>query len=251
MLRSLVGSEMCIRDRHSIEERAVLVGAETHVTKLLDNISLCAVSCEGVATLLMDTVAQLGLSNSLGAATIRFAMVSSVVAEVITEPLLSADTLLHCELLDPCVVDITLGLITNDRRVCRDQLSQFAGALDVSAPSGLFEEARMAAHSKSMAALGTQLETFTATLRAGVASDEVPVSRSPFTGVACKSLHSDTTLYLLQTGILTDSPSVSEAPSDLSDACLLYTSDAADEEDSVDLGGRRIIKKKKNTRMKG
>eukprot|EP00658_Telonema_sp_P-2_P026822 TRINITY_DN20861_c0_g1_i1.p1 TRINITY_DN20861_c0_g1~~TRINITY_DN20861_c0_g1_i1.p1 ORF type:complete len:203 (+),score=57.90 TRINITY_DN20861_c0_g1_i1:86-610(+) len=30
--------------------------------------------------------------------------------------------------------------------------------------------------------------------------------------------------------------------------CLLYTSDAADEEDSVDLGGRRIIKKKKNNR---
>eukprot|EP00658_Telonema_sp_P-2_P016463 TRINITY_DN16396_c0_g1_i1.p1 TRINITY_DN16396_c0_g1~~TRINITY_DN16396_c0_g1_i1.p1 ORF type:complete len:193 (+),score=14.85 TRINITY_DN16396_c0_g1_i1:346-924(+) len=29
------------------------------------------------------------------------------------------------------------------------------------------------------------------------------------------------------------------------DTCLLYTSDAADEEDSVDLGGRRIIKKKK------
>src|SRR5664280_2109599 len=29
------------------------------------------------------------------------------------------------------------------------------------------------------------------------------------------------------------------------DNCLLYTSDAADEEDSVDLGGRRIIKKKK------
>src|SRR5674536_122546 len=28
-------------------------------------------------------------------------------------------------------------------------------------------------------------------------------------------------------------------------ACLLYTSDAADEEDSVDLGGRRIITKKK------
>eukprot|EP00658_Telonema_sp_P-2_P004473 TRINITY_DN11669_c0_g1_i1.p1 TRINITY_DN11669_c0_g1~~TRINITY_DN11669_c0_g1_i1.p1 ORF type:complete len:472 (+),score=69.77 TRINITY_DN11669_c0_g1_i1:435-1850(+) len=28
-------------------------------------------------------------------------------------------------------------------------------------------------------------------------------------------------------------------------ACLLYTSDAADEEDSVDLGGRRIIKQKK------
>eukprot|EP00656_Telonema_subtile_P006081 TRINITY_DN12790_c0_g1_i2.p1 TRINITY_DN12790_c0_g1~~TRINITY_DN12790_c0_g1_i2.p1 ORF type:complete len:135 (-),score=16.31 TRINITY_DN12790_c0_g1_i2:59-463(-) len=29
--------------------------------------------------------------------------------------------------------------------------------------------------------------------------------------------------------------------------CLLYTSDAADEEDSVDLGGRRIIKKKKRS----
>eukprot|EP00658_Telonema_sp_P-2_P041079 TRINITY_DN29379_c0_g1_i2.p1 TRINITY_DN29379_c0_g1~~TRINITY_DN29379_c0_g1_i2.p1 ORF type:complete len:110 (-),score=12.20 TRINITY_DN29379_c0_g1_i2:58-387(-) len=31
--------------------------------------------------------------------------------------------------------------------------------------------------------------------------------------------------------------------------CLLYTSDAADEEDSVDLGGRRIIKKKKRKLM--
>ena len=32
--------------------------------------------------------------------------------------------------------------------------------------------------------------------------------------------------------------------------CLLYTSDAADEEDSVDLGGRRIIKKKKLKKSK-
>ena len=32
---------------------------------------------------------------------------------------------------------------------------------------------------------------------------------------------------------------------DLSTVCLLYTSDAADERSSVDLGGRRIIKKKK------
>ena len=30
-------------------------------------------------------------------------------------------------------------------------------------------------------------------------------------------------------------------------ACLLYTSDAADERSSVDLGGRRIIKKKKES----
>ena len=33
----------------------------------------------------------------------------------------------------------------------------------------------------------------------------------------------------------------------LSLACLLYTSDAADERSSVDLGGRRIIKKKKSS----
>ena len=32
--------------------------------------------------------------------------------------------------------------------------------------------------------------------------------------------------------------------------CLLYTSDAADEEDSVDIGGRRIIKKKKKEKKK-
>ena len=32
--------------------------------------------------------------------------------------------------------------------------------------------------------------------------------------------------------------------------CLLYTSDAADERSSVDLGGRRIIKTKKNNKTK-
>ena len=31
--------------------------------------------------------------------------------------------------------------------------------------------------------------------------------------------------------------------------CLLYTSDAADERSSVDLGGRRIIKKKKTVEI--
>ena len=31
--------------------------------------------------------------------------------------------------------------------------------------------------------------------------------------------------------------------------CLLYTSDAADERSSVDLGGRRIIKKNKNRKL--
>ena len=33
--------------------------------------------------------------------------------------------------------------------------------------------------------------------------------------------------------------------------CLLYTSDAADERSSVDLGGRRIIKKKKKAENYG
>ena len=33
---------------------------------------------------------------------------------------------------------------------------------------------------------------------------------------------------------------------EISQPCLLYTSDAADERSSVDLGGRRIIKKKNN-----
>ena len=35
-----------------------------------------------------------------------------------------------------------------------------------------------------------------------------------------------------------------EPPDPVRQACLLYTSDAADERSSVDLGGRRIIKKK-------
>ena len=34
-----------------------------------------------------------------------------------------------------------------------------------------------------------------------------------------------------------------------SSRCLLYTSDAADERSSVDLGGRRIIKKKKRRKQ--
>src|SRR5665648_1216883 len=49
---------------------------------------------------------------------------------------------------------------------------------------------------------------------------------------------------LADNSIKSESKTLSDVP-DLSDAltCLLYTSDAADEEDSVDLGGRRIIKK--------
>ena len=40
------------------------------------------------------------------------------------------------------------------------------------------------------------------------------------------------------------------AESDYLYDCLLYTSDAADERSSVDLGGRRIIKKKKISRQR-
>ena len=36
----------------------------------------------------------------------------------------------------------------------------------------------------------------------------------------------------------------------VADPCLLYTSDAADERSSVDLGGRRIIKKKTQTTLR-
>ena len=37
---------------------------------------------------------------------------------------------------------------------------------------------------------------------------------------------------------------------DVVDVCLLYTSDAADERSSVDLGGRRIIKTKNRKKKK-
>ena len=37
---------------------------------------------------------------------------------------------------------------------------------------------------------------------------------------------------------------------DQEESCLLYTSDAADERSRVDLGGRRIIKKKKKERVR-
>src|SRR5678815_5288508 len=43
-----------------------------------------------------------------------------------------------------------------------------------------------------------------------------------------------------------DLVSIVTPPSTHMEICLLYTSDAADERSSVDLGGRRIIKKKKS-----
>ena len=44
--------------------------------------------------------------------------------------------------------------------------------------------------------------------------------------------------------VLEIDPNVKSAPQLRRWICLLYTSDAADERSSVDLGGRRIIKKK-------
>ena len=41
-----------------------------------------------------------------------------------------------------------------------------------------------------------------------------------------------------------------ESYTGMSETCLLYTSDAADERSSVDLGGRRLIKKKNNVQKK-
>ena len=44
-------------------------------------------------------------------------------------------------------------------------------------------------------------------------------------------------------------PTIDIPPESPADTCLLYTSDAADERSSVDLGGRRIIKKKNNAAL--
>ena len=49
----------------------------------------------------------------------------------------------------------------------------------------------------------------------------------------------------LQTALVAAPLAVMAIAIGLTQICLLYTSDAADERSSVDLGGRRIIKKKK------
>ena len=48
-----------------------------------------------------------------------------------------------------------------------------------------------------------------------------------------------------------DADRVAGSGRDVFECCLLYTSDAADERSSVDLGGRRIIKKKKESNCIG
>ena len=51
-------------------------------------------------------------------------------------------------------------------------------------------------------------------------------------------------LYKQEFEVISKNISTQFAEVELSYSCLLYTSDAADERSSVDLGGRRIIKKK-------
>ncbi len=52
-------------------------------------------------------------------------------------------------------------------------------------------------------------------------------------------------------GLIKQDGTITEALSNaMFRVCLLYTSDAADERSSVDLGGRRIIKKKKYRKKK-
>ena len=50
----------------------------------------------------------------------------------------------------------------------------------------------------------------------------------------------------LRLGVLVQGQDQFQPTTRVARLCLLYTSDAADERSSVDLGGRRIIKKKKH-----
>eukprot|EP00658_Telonema_sp_P-2_P030816 TRINITY_DN23200_c0_g1_i1.p1 TRINITY_DN23200_c0_g1~~TRINITY_DN23200_c0_g1_i1.p1 ORF type:complete len:218 (+),score=51.84 TRINITY_DN23200_c0_g1_i1:404-1057(+) len=68
---------------------------------------------------------------------------------------------------------------------------------------------------------------------------------APYFSHASLALSVQHYLSSISTATTDDSVLVDEASIDPLQLCLLYTSDAADEEDSVDLGGRRIIKKKK------
>ena len=69
-----------------------------------------------------------------------------------------------------------------------------------------------------------------------------PVSRASATRRSLSAAGA-TTSSTPSASIMVPESSLSNRPS----TCLLYTSDAADERSSVDLGGRRIIKKKNKT----
>ena len=59
-------------------------------------------------------------------------------------------------------------------------------------------------------------------------------------------LNSGSNKWTFKSLIIEGRATISTTSSVQDDGCLLYTSDAADERSSVDLGGRRIIKKKKD-----
>ena len=62
------------------------------------------------------------------------------------------------------------------------------------------------------------------------------------------AFNSHAQFFSIAKDINTSALTESSAPNDMIEiggTCLLYTSDAADERSSVDLGGRRIIKKKR------
>src|SRR5674536_408501 len=97
--------------------------------------------------------------------------------------------------------------------------------------------------------------TSTARLTTAITSSQSPSMLVNIALVSCGSPDSRTTWIAAATA--SDTPPRSSPPDGLMlkatitppscrrrRSCLLYTSDAADEEDSVDLGGRRIIKKK-------
>ena len=74
------------------------------------------------------------------------------------------------------------------------------------------------------------------------------LGRGEFVAVSGRNGSGKTTVTRLLTGL--EYPASGNIFFDGMDiTCLLYTSDAADEEDSVDLGGRRIIKKKKKKKF--
>src|SRR5678816_4644575 len=66
-----------------------------------------------------------------------------------------------------------------------------------------------------------------------------------FVGANKSLLKADVILISDSSMLSMENPSLDTGVRGLSYICLLYTSDAADERSSVDLGGRRIIKKKK------
>src|SRR5664280_3268114 len=91
---------------------------------------------------------------------------------------------------------------------------------------------------------------------AAAASRRVRASRSPASMASAAFIAAAVALTSYGLTTSASAPRTSTAPasrestiaqprSESTGTCLLYTSDAADEEDSVDLGGRRIIKKKK------